>query len=100
MTVACARERAGDGVLDGDEVVPVDDLAGHPVAGGALGEVLDRALRPPVGGERELVVLADEDDRQRPRRREVHRLVRRALGGGAVAEEGDHGLAGAAEPAR
>ena len=96
ITVACARQRAGDGVLDGEQVVPVDDLAGHPVAGGALGEVLDGPLRAPVGGERELVVLADEDDRQRPRRREVHRLVRRALGGGAVAEERDHGLAGAA----
>ncbi len=100
MAVACARERAGDRVLDGDQVVPVDDLAGHPVAGGALGEVLDGPLRPPVGGERELVVLADEDDRQRPRGREVHRLVRRALAGGAVAEERDHGLAGVAQLAR
>ena len=95
--VAGARERAGDRILDGDEVIPVDDLAAHPVASGALREILDRALRPPVGGERELVVLADEDDRQQPRRREVHRLVRRTLAGGAVAEERDHGLAGAAD---
>ena len=95
--VAGARERAGDRILDGDQVIPVDDLAAHPVAGGALGEILDRALRPPVGGERELVVLADEDDRQRPRRREVHRLVCRTLAGGAVAEEREHGLAGVAE---
>jgi hypothetical protein len=96
-TVAGARERAGDGVLDGDQVVPVDDLPAHPVARGARGEILDRALRPPVRGEGELVVLADEDDRQRPGRREVHRLVGRALPGGAVAEEGEHGLAGVAE---
>ena len=45
-----------------------------------------------VGGRRELgvaVVLAEEDDRQLPHRGEVHRLVERALGDGAVAEEGD-----------
>ena len=78
-------------------VVSVDDLAGHPVAAGAVGEVFDGALHAPVGGERELVVLADEDDGERPRGGEVHRLVRRALAGGAVAEVGDHRLAGAAE---
>ena len=94
---ACALarpgERSGDGVLDGEQVVSVHDLARHPVAGRAVGEILDRALRPPVGGERELVVLADEDDRQRPGRSEVHPLVRGALPGRAVAEEGDRNLA-------
>ena len=43
------------------------------------------------GGRRELgvaVVLAEEDDRQLPDRGEVHRLVERALGHRAVAEEG------------
>ena len=75
------------------DVVAVDDLAGHAVAGRALGDVLDRALRAPVGRERELVVLADEDDRQPPGRGEVHRLVHRALAGGAVAEERDDRLA-------
>ena len=79
------------------DVVAVDDLARHPVAGGAVGEVLDRPLRAPVGRERELVVLADEDDRQRPRRGEVHPLVRGALPGGAVAEERDRRLVGAAQ---
>ncbi len=97
VAVARPRQRASDRVLDREQVVPVHDLAGHPVAGSALGEILDGPLRPPVGGERELVVLADEDDRQRPGRREVHRLVRRALAGGAVAEERDHGLAGVAQ---
>ena len=94
---ARVRERAGDGLLDGGDVVAVDDLAGHPVAGGAVGDVLDGALRPPVGRERELVVLADEDDGQLPRRREVHPLVHRALAGGAVAEVRDRDLAGAVE---
>ena len=96
-TLAPTGQRAGDRALDRDQVVPVDDLAGHPVAGGAAGEVLDGALHPPVGRECELVVLADEDDGQRPRGCEVHRFVRRALAGGAVAEEGDHRLTGAAD---
>ena len=94
---ARVRERARDGLLDRGDVVAVDDLAGHPVAGGAVGDVLDRALRAPVGRERELVVLADEDDGQLPRRREVHPLVHGALAGGAVAEVRDRDLAGAAE---
>ena len=91
-SVPRSLERARNRVLDGEHVVPVHDLAGHPVAAGAVGEILDGALRPPVGRERVLVVLADEDDRQRPGRGEVHRLVRRALPGGAVAEEGDRRL--------
>ncbi len=96
---AAARqvERAADGVLDGEHVVAVDDLARHAVAGRAIGEILDRPLRAPVGGERELVVLADEDDGQLPGRGEVHPLVRRALPGRAVAEEGERRLVGAAQ---
>ena len=90
-------ERAADRVLDGEHVVAVDDLTRHAVAGRAVGQILDRPLRAPVGGERELVVLADEDDRQLPRRSEVHPLVRRALPGGAVAEEGERRLVGAAQ---
>ena len=55
-------ERARHGVLHGEQVVPVHDLAVDPVPRGAVGKILDRALRPPPGGEGELVVLADEDD--------------------------------------
>ena len=97
VAVACPGERELDRVLDRDDVVAVDDLAGHPVAGRTPCEILERALHPPVGRERELVVLADEHDRQRPGRREVHRLVRCALPRGAVAEEGDDRLALAAQ---
>ena len=84
--------------LDREHVVPVDDLAGHAVAGRAIGEILDRTLGAPVGRERELVVLADEDDGQRPRRGEVHALVGCALPGGAVAEERHRRLVGPAQP--
>ena len=90
-------ERPRDGVLDSEQVVAVHDLARHAVAGGAVGEILDRALRAPVRGQGELVVLADEDDGQRPRGSEVHRLVRRALPRRAVAEEGNRRLSGAAQ---
>ena len=39
---ASERERPGDCVLDGQEIVAVDDLAGHPVPGGPVREILDR----------------------------------------------------------
>ena len=93
-SLARPLERPCDGCLDREHVVPVDDLAGHPVPGGAFGEILDGALGPPAGRERELVVLADEDDRQRPGRGEVHALVSGALAGGPVAEERDRRLPG------
>ena len=96
VTVAGSAERACDGVLDGEEVVPVHDLPGHAVARRAVGEILDRTLRAPVGRERELVVLADEDDRERPGGGEVHSLVRGALTGCTVAEKGNRRLARAA----
>ena len=47
---------------------------------------------PVGGGERVLVVLADEDHRQLPHRSQVERFVEDALVGGAVAEEGDRHL--------
>ncbi len=90
-------EGAGDGVLDGHEVVAVHDLTRHPVPGGTIGEVLDGALGAPVCGQSELVVLADEHHRQPPGRREVHPFVRRALPCRAVAEERHAGPAVAAE---
>ena len=79
--------RIADG--GGHDVVAVDGDVADPVAGGPA---LERR-RVLVGGGRELgvaVVLAEEDDRQLPHRGEVHRLVERALGHRAVAEEG-HG---------
>ena len=60
--LARPRERTLDGVPDRDDVVAIDDLAGHAVSGRAAREVLHRALHPPVRRERELVVLADEHD--------------------------------------
>ena len=94
---ASSVHRPGHGVLDRQHVVSVDHLARHAVPRRAVGEILDRALRAPVGRERELVVLADEDDRQPPRRRQVHALVRCALADRSVAEEGKRDLAGPAK---
>ncbi len=78
-----------DRVLDRDHVVAVDLLAGE--AGG------DRLLRQRLRGglpgdrhrDRPMVVVDDEDDRQPPDARHVHRLGDVALRGGAVAERAD-----------
>ncbi len=89
--VPCGR------LLHREEVVAVHDLAGHPVAGRAHRDVLDGAAVTPADGERELVVLADEDDRQLPGCGEVHRLVRGALVRAPVAEEDDGDLVRSAQ---
>ena len=92
--VACGR------LLHREEVVAVHDLAGHPVAGRARCDVLDGAAVTPADGERELVVLADEDDRELPGGGEVHRLVGGALVRAPVAEEDDGDLVRSAQPRR
>ena len=92
-----ARDRFLDHVIDLDGVVAVDGHAGHLIADGAVG-YLRRRRRTPVGrAEGVLVVLADEQDRQFPDRGEIHRLVEDTLVRGAVAEERDDDLVGAAQ---
>ena len=80
----CDGARAG--VVDGEEVVAVDELAGDPVAGGAVGEARGRRLLAHGRRDGPAVVLEQEDDRRAPHAGEVQRLVRVALGGRAVAE--------------
>ena len=77
-------------VVDGKHIHPIDVDAGHVVSGGPVGNVgggqgvFDRSgLGVPV-------ILATENHREFPHRRQVHRLVQYALVGPAVAEEG-HG---------
>ena len=91
---AVARARLGEGLLrgavDNVGVVAVDDDLRQAVGRSAVArgarhrrDVADRRVFHVV------VVLAHEDDRQLPDRREVQRLVERADVGGAVAEEAD-----------
>ena len=97
-TVAAARalDGAHDRVPHGDDVVAVDALAGNTVAGGARGDAAARRRARVRGGRRPPIVLADEHDRQRPERGEIHALVKRATVRGAVAEERDDDLTGSA----
>ena len=64
----------------------------HAVAGGPPGDG-HRVLVGRPGELREPVVLAQEDHRQPPQGRQVERLVERAGGDRAVAEERDHDAA-------
>jgi hypothetical protein len=68
-------------------VVAVHDHAGHVVGRRVRRDVRARVLHADgvVGGV--LVVLADENDRELPHRRDVEGLLELALGGGAIAEE-------------
>ena len=77
--------------VDGLDVLAVglDEL--HPVGERALAELLDGQRQLLARGRRlrPAVVLEDEDRRQLPQLREVHRLVERAGVRRAVAEERD-----------
>ena len=74
--------------VDLDAVVAVHGDAGDLVGGRAVRDLGDGRGVPVGRGERVLVVLADEDYRQLPHRREVERFVEDALIRRAVAEEG------------
>ncbi|MEH3076389.1 MAG: hypothetical protein PGN11_06865, partial [Quadrisphaera sp.] len=100
LAAAGALDGVADGLEDGEEVLPVLDAdAGDAEPGGALGDDAggDGVRR---GGQRVLVVLAEEDHRQVPHAGHVHRLVEAALVGGAVAEEGQGDAAVAQHLAR
>ena len=75
--------------IDREHVGAVDDDAVEPVRGGAVGDVLDRVREVRRRRVRPLVVVADKDDRELPDAGHVHRLVRVAARGGALAEPAD-----------
>ena len=79
----------GDRLADRDHVHAVDPLARDPVALGLLGEVGLRRVALDRGAHPVEVVLDQEEDRQLPERRQVHRLAEVAGVGGAVAEHAD-----------
>ncbi len=89
---AAARARpgigGGGGAVDLVGVVAVDDDALEPVGGGAIGGgMLDRRHFSDRRIFHIQIVLADEDHRQLPHRREIQRLMEGADIGRAVAEE-------------
>ena len=90
---AAAGARLVDGALrlavDGEDVGAVDDDSLEAVRLGAVGDVLGGELEVGRGRVRELVVVADEDDRQLARAGEGHRLVGVAARRGSLAEPAD-----------
>ena len=81
-------------------VHPVHHLGRNAEARGARRDVLPRLGDGVRGGHRVLVVLADDDDRQLPHRREVEGLVEDPLVGGPVPVERDRDPVLAPEPRR
>ena len=100
LTGSCPLDALAHRRLDGEDVVPVDDRGRHPEAARPVGDVRRRLALRRRHRDRDAVVLADEDERHLPQHRHVHRLEELALARGAVAEEAEHDLARAAEPAR
>src|SRR5262249_1259005 len=88
-TAAGATDGVAGRLVDRQDVVAINLDAGHTVGRPARGDigiarrVLKRHLR------RELIVLANEQDRQLPDGRQVDPLVERAIVDRPVAEEGD-----------
>src|SRR4029453_6596374 len=77
----------------GQDVVPVHDDAREPVAGGTVGDVLDRHLERLSNADRVVIVLAHEDHGQLVDPREVQALVPGARAGRPLAEPAaDHGV--------
>ena len=88
LAARAARDGLARRLVDGEHVAAVDARARNPVAGGLVDERLGPRLRGERRRDRPLVVVAEEDERRAHHGREVGALVERALGGGAVAEEG------------
>jgi len=78
------------GVADGEDVVAVDPLPGHPVGAAALPQFRLGGRRLDRGAHAELVVDDHVHDRQVPQHGQVQRLVERADVGGGVTEQAHH----------
>ena len=87
---AGAGDRTRGRLVDGEEVVAVDQVARKSVAGGASREAAGGLLGH-RGGDRPAVVLEEEDDRRTPHAGQVAGLVEVAFGRAAVAEVHAHG---------
>ena len=92
----CAADRLARDPQRLQYVVSVRDHAGHRVGIRAHRDVLDRLVLVLAREFSVEVIFADVDGGEVPQRRKVERLVKRALVGRPVAEEGDGHGAGAA----
>src|SRR5262249_45397616 len=95
-----ARYRAARRLAHREDVVAVNGRRGHAIRSGALDQALARRDRSEPSADAVVVVLAHEDDREPPRARHVHRLVKGTLVRGAVAEERGDDLVGLAHLCR
>jgi hypothetical protein len=86
----------GDDLADREHIHPVDAHAGDAHALGLVGEVGHRGVPFERGSHPVEVVLNQEDHRQAPKSRQIHRLAEVAGVGGAVTEHADGHLVGAA----
>jgi hypothetical protein len=91
-------QKAAERLPDRAGVVSVDGLAVHHVGGDDVADPLDLGVGRAWGELSEAVVLADEDQRQLPERRQVDRLVEITGLHRAVAEEDDGDDVAAADP--
>jgi hypothetical protein len=87
--LARLADALGDALAHGDHIHAVDPLAGDAVALRLLREVGLGRVALDRGAHAVEVVLDQEEDRQLPERRQVHRLAEVAGVGGAVAEHAD-----------
>ncbi len=94
------RDRLGQHLVHGGDVVAVDEAAGHPVPDGLVGQGGGGGLLGQRDRYGEAVVLDEEDHRGLPDGREVQGLVEIALAGAAVAHQGEGDHVVAAQPGR
>src|SRR5580765_7639197 len=83
------RDRLARRLVAGKDVGPVHPQARDAVADGLVGKCLRTRLRLDGSRDRPAVVVAEQDQRRPGDACEVRAFVERALGGRAVAEEGD-----------
>ena len=91
---AASVEGFFDGACYRVDILPIDDHARHPIAHRPIGDVLDGGGDIDAAVLAVLVVLADEDNRQLPDRRQVEALMERADVGRPVAEHRDRRIVG------
>src|SRR6266481_3654468 len=97
LAAPCPRHRLAHRLVHGKQIIAVHASGRDAVGARAHRHAFARRGARLIGGERVLVVLADEDEGQLPDGGQVHGLVDHALVGAAVTEEGDDDAIGLAK---